>query len=151
MDRYLSLLPIFGFGRANLRFAKQAPPVRAVAQHNVVRAFFDPQLRQFRDMQDHEDARNHRVAPKVIVVLQDVTRTFFERLSTISPPEEAARYRGLVDPQKTAAIQNYFADHDLGKYSVLRTAISPTMLSGGFRQNVIPSQAEAMLDIRAAG
>jgi len=81
--------------------------------------------------------------------LNDVTRTFFERLSTISPPEEAARYNGLLDPQKTAAIQNYFAEHDLGKYSVLRTSISPTMLSGGFRQNVIPSQAEAMLDIRA--
>ena len=81
--------------------------------------------------------------------LNDVTRTFFERLATISPPEEAARYNGLVDPQKTVAIQNYFADHDLGKYSVLRTSISPTILSAGFRQNVIPSQAEAMLDIRA--
>jgi acetylornithine deacetylase/succinyl-diaminopimelate desuccinylase-like protein len=81
--------------------------------------------------------------------LNDVTRTFFERLSTISPPEEAARHNGLVDPQKTGAIQNYFAEHDLGKYSVLRTSISPTILSGGFRQNVIPSQAEAMLDIRA--
>lgn len=81
--------------------------------------------------------------------LNDVTRTFFERLSLISPPEEAARYNGLFDPQKTAAIQDYFADHDLGKNSVLRTSISPTMLSGGFRQNVIPSQAEAMLDIRA--
>ena len=81
--------------------------------------------------------------------LNDVTRTFFERLATISPPEEAARYTGLVDPQKTKAIQNYFAEHDLGKYSVLRTSISPTMISGGFRENVIPSHAEAMLDIRA--
>ena len=81
--------------------------------------------------------------------LNDVTRTFFERLSTISPPEEAARYNGLVDPEKTAAIQNYFAGHDLGKYSILRTSISPTIVRGGFRENVIPSQAEAMLDIRA--
>ncbi len=81
--------------------------------------------------------------------LNDVTRTFFERLATISPPAEAARYNGLVDPQKSAAIQNYFAQHDLGKYSVLRTSISPTMLTAGFRENVIPSQAEAMLDIRA--
>src|ERR1700690_3773887 len=32
--------------------------------------------------------------------LNDVTRTFFERLATISSPEEAARYNGLVDPQK---------------------------------------------------
>ena len=81
--------------------------------------------------------------------LNDVTRTFFERLSLISPPEEAARYKGLVDPQKSAAIQNYFAEKDLGKYSILRTSISPTMLNAGFRENVIPSQAEAMLDIRA--
>ncbi len=81
--------------------------------------------------------------------LNDVTRTFFERLATISPPAEAARYNGLVDPQKSAAIQDYFAQHDLGKYSILRTSISPTMLTAGFRENVIPSQAEAMLDIRA--
>ena len=81
--------------------------------------------------------------------LNDVTRTFFERLSTISQPEEAARYNGLVDPQKTAAIQNYFAENDLGKYSILRTSISPTMFNAGFRLNVIPSQAEATLDIRA--
>lgn len=81
--------------------------------------------------------------------LNDITRTFFERLSTISPPEEAARYNGLLDPQKSAAVQRYFAEKDLGKYSILRTSISPTMISGGFRQNVIPSQAEATLDIRA--
>jgi acetylornithine deacetylase/succinyl-diaminopimelate desuccinylase-like protein len=81
--------------------------------------------------------------------LNDITRTFFERLATISPPEEAARYSGIVDPQKAATIQNYFAEHDLGKYSILRTSISPTIVSGGFRLNVIPSTAEAMLDIRA--
>jgi acetylornithine deacetylase/succinyl-diaminopimelate desuccinylase-like protein len=81
--------------------------------------------------------------------LNDVTRTFFERLSTIGTPEEAARYRGLLDPQQTAAIQEYLAVHDIGKYSVLRTSISPTMISGGFRQNVIPSRAEVTLDIRA--
>lgn len=81
--------------------------------------------------------------------LNDVTRTFFEKLATISPPEEAARYKDLLDPQKTAAVQNYFAENDLGKYSILRTSISPTILAGGFRVNVIPSEAEATLDIRA--
>jgi len=81
--------------------------------------------------------------------LNDVTRTFFERLGTISPPDEAARYNGIADPRKNKAIQDYFAAKDLGKYSVLRTTISPTILNAGFRQNVIPSQAEAMLDIRA--
>ncbi len=80
--------------------------------------------------------------------LNDVTRAFFERLATISSPEEAARYNGLTDPRRTAEIQNYFAEHDLGKYSILRTSISPTIINGGFRVNVIPSQAEATLDIR---
>lgn len=81
--------------------------------------------------------------------LNDTTRTFFERLATISPPEEAARYNGIVNPQKTEAIQAWFAEHDLQKYSILRTTISPTMLNAGFRANVIPSSAEARLDIRA--
>ena len=32
---------------------------------------------------------------------------------------------------------------------MIRTSISPTILKGGFRGNVIPSEAEANLDIRA--
>lgn len=81
--------------------------------------------------------------------LNDTTRTFFERLSMISPPEEAERYKGIVDPSKNKAIQDWFAVNDLQKYSILRTSISPTMINGGFRSNVIPSSAEATLDIRA--
>lgn len=81
--------------------------------------------------------------------LNDTTRAYFERLATISPPEEKARYNGLVDPRKTAEIQRYFAEKDLGKNAILRTTISPTILTAGFRRNVIPSSAEAELDIRA--
>jgi acetylornithine deacetylase/succinyl-diaminopimelate desuccinylase-like protein len=33
--------------------------------------------------------------------------------------------------------------------SILRTSISPTLFQGGFRRNVIPGDAEAVLDIRA--
>jgi len=81
--------------------------------------------------------------------MNDVTRTFFERLAGISPPLEAARYNGLLDPARRAAVEDYFARNDLQKYSILRTSISPTMLTAGFRANVIPSTAEATLDIRA--
>ncbi|MDZ4800114.1 MAG: M20/M25/M40 family metallo-hydrolase [Bryobacteraceae bacterium] len=81
--------------------------------------------------------------------LNDTTRTFFERLSVVSPPEEAARYKGLVDPAKSAAIQSWFADNDLQKYSILRTSVVPTIITAGYRSNVIPSSAEATLDIRA--
>ena len=81
--------------------------------------------------------------------LNDTTATYFERLAVVSPPDEAARYRDLFDPQKRAGIELYFAEHDLVHNSMIRTSISPTILKGGFRSNVIPSDAEATLDIRA--
>ena len=81
--------------------------------------------------------------------LNDTTRTYFERLATISSGEDAWRYNHIADPQATANIQRYLAEHDPGNYSVLRTSIVPTIINAGFRSNVIPSQAEATLDIRA--
>jgi acetylornithine deacetylase/succinyl-diaminopimelate desuccinylase-like protein len=81
--------------------------------------------------------------------LNDTTRAYFERLATISTPEEAARYNNIVNPAKTAEIQEYFAENEPGHNSMLRTSISPNIITGGYRVNVIPSQAEATLDIRA--
>lgn len=81
--------------------------------------------------------------------LNDTTRYYFERLATISTPEEAARYTGILDPQKAPAITEYFAVNEPGHYSMLRTSISPTMIRGGYQINVIPSEAEATLDVRA--
>jgi acetylornithine deacetylase/succinyl-diaminopimelate desuccinylase-like protein len=82
--------------------------------------------------------------------LNDTTRTYFERLATISTPEEAARYNGILDPAKAAAIQQYFREKEPMHWSMLRTSISPTILKAGFRTNVIPSEAEATLDVRVA-
>jgi acetylornithine deacetylase/succinyl-diaminopimelate desuccinylase-like protein len=81
--------------------------------------------------------------------LNDTTRTYFERLATISPPAEAFRYNHLTDPAHSTEIQDYFAEHELSHYSILRTSVVPTVLKAGFRSNVIPSEAEATLDIRA--
>ncbi len=81
--------------------------------------------------------------------LNDTTRSFFERLAKISPPEEAARYHNLVQGKDTDAIQEYFAVNVPRFHSTLRTSISPNIIKGGYRVNVIPSEAEATLDIRA--
>jgi acetylornithine deacetylase/succinyl-diaminopimelate desuccinylase-like protein len=81
--------------------------------------------------------------------LNDTTRAYFERLATISAPEDAWRYTHIPDPDKAPEIERYFAEHELGHYSMLRTSISPTIIQGGFRHNVIPSEAEAFLDVRA--
>lgn len=79
----------------------------------------------------------------------DTTRAYFEKLANLSSPEEAARYKGLFDPKKAPAIREYLAKNDPGAYSMLHTSISPNIIQAGFQVNVIPSTAEATLDIRA--
>ena len=80
--------------------------------------------------------------------LNETTRTYFEKLASISAPERAARYRSLLDPQRAAAAQRYLAEHEPVHYSALRTSLVPTMLRAGLSVNVIPSTAEAVIDIR---
>ena len=81
--------------------------------------------------------------------LNQTTRAYFQRLADISDEESARIYRGLLDPAEQARSQHYLALHEPRHNALLRTGVSPTILSGGFRRNVIPSQAEAMLDVRA--
>jgi acetylornithine deacetylase/succinyl-diaminopimelate desuccinylase-like protein len=81
--------------------------------------------------------------------LNDTTRTYFEKLATISSPDRAARYNSLLNPLRAAAAQRYLAQYEPGRYSMLRTSVVPTMMKAGVGANVIPSEAEATLDIRA--
>jgi len=81
--------------------------------------------------------------------LNDTTRTYFEKLATISTPEKAARYNALLNPQTAEEAQRYLREHEQQAYSMLRTSVVPTMLKAGVGANVIPSEAEATLDIRA--
>jgi acetylornithine deacetylase/succinyl-diaminopimelate desuccinylase-like protein len=81
--------------------------------------------------------------------LNAATREYFEKLAAISPAADAARYRAILNPARAAAVDRYFRDHEPGHYSILRTSVVPTMLKAGFRANVIPSEGEAYLDVRA--
>jgi acetylornithine deacetylase/succinyl-diaminopimelate desuccinylase-like protein len=81
--------------------------------------------------------------------LNDTTRTYFEKLATISTADKAARYNALLNPATAQAAQDYLREHEPSLYSMLRTSVVPTMLQAGVGANVIPSQAEATLDIRA--
>ena len=80
--------------------------------------------------------------------LNETTRAYFQRLADISDEESAQHYRGLFDPAEQARSQHHLAHREPQLSSLLRTSVTPTILSGGFRRNVIPSQAEAMLDVR---
>ncbi|MBM3333988.1 M20/M25/M40 family metallo-hydrolase [Candidatus Sumerlaeota bacterium] len=80
--------------------------------------------------------------------LNETTRRFFQGLSKVSPPDEAYLFTHLEDPKASATVQETIRVKHLGYNSMLRTTISPTIISGGYRGNVIPSEAEANLDIR---
>ena len=80
--------------------------------------------------------------------LNSTTRAYFDRMAAISEPEDAWRYRNIDNPEETEAIQDWFLENYPYHYSVLRTSVVPTIVNGGFRRNVIPSEAEAVLDIR---
>ena len=81
--------------------------------------------------------------------MNDVTRSYFELLGQVSDPADAQRFKDLFDSAKTAEVQDYFRKNDIFNNSVLRTTVSPNMIEGGFRVNVIPSSASATLDVRA--
>ncbi len=81
--------------------------------------------------------------------LNETTRSFFTRLAAISPATEAERYLALVNGTGVEAAQEYFAAKEPRVYSTLRTSVSPNIVKGGYLVNIIPSEAEASLDVRS--
>ena len=81
--------------------------------------------------------------------LNETTRTYFEKLAAISPPDRASIYKALLDPKTADRAQKFLREQAPGQYSMLRTSVVPTILKAGVGANVIPSEAEATLDIRA--
>ena len=83
--------------------------------------------------------------------LNDTTRAYFTRLATVTTGEESARYKAVVsgDAKAIDAVDEWFLGNEPRTASTLRTSVSPTMLNGGYRVNVIPSEARATLDVRA--
>lgn len=81
--------------------------------------------------------------------LNDTTAAYFERLATISPPEKAERYLSVLDPGRVAEADEYFIVNEPRMSSILHSSLSPTIFDGGYRINVIPSEAAASVDFRA--
>lgn len=81
--------------------------------------------------------------------LNETTRAYFDGLARLSPPEDAARYRAIVEGRDVEAVQDHFAAKAPLFHALLRTSISPNVITGGYLRNVIPSEAEVILDIRA--
>jgi acetylornithine deacetylase/succinyl-diaminopimelate desuccinylase-like protein len=84
------------------------------------------------------------------VVLNDTTRVFFQRLAEVSEPQAAKHYRDVLsaDPAAVADADAWLRANEPNYASMLRTSVSPNIVQGGYRNNVIPSEAKATLDVR---
>jgi acetylornithine deacetylase/succinyl-diaminopimelate desuccinylase-like protein len=82
--------------------------------------------------------------------LNETTRAYFERLAIISPPAEAQQYMDILhpDPAVQQRADEYFRKYEPRHASMIRTSVTPTMIEGGYRVNVIPSEAKATIDTR---
>ncbi len=81
----------------------------------------------------------------------ETTGTYFRGLAQIAPPETAKYYRDVLstDPKVRQAADDWLFENEPLHSSMLRTSVSPNIFAGGYRSNVIPSEAKATLDVRA--
>jgi acetylornithine deacetylase/succinyl-diaminopimelate desuccinylase-like protein len=82
------------------------------------------------------------------VQFNSVTRAYFEGLAPIQDEEARKWMRALESPDRADHAARWISDANPAWNSMLRDTISPTMLQAGIRQNVIPAEARAVLNIR---
>jgi acetylornithine deacetylase/succinyl-diaminopimelate desuccinylase-like protein len=88
---------------------------------------------------------------KAPVRLNDTTREYFRRRATIEPDPEMKRAMQQVSVSRSdqeVAAAGAILSRDPIHNATLRTGVSLTLLSGGVRANVIPSEATATLNVR---
>jgi acetylornithine deacetylase/succinyl-diaminopimelate desuccinylase-like protein len=77
-----------------------------------------------------------------------ITRRYFEQLARIDDTELARWMRALETPERMELAARRLSEASPLWGSMLRNSIAPTILRGGFRSNVVPSEARATLNIR---
>ncbi|HET9704514.1 MAG TPA: M20/M25/M40 family metallo-hydrolase, partial [Vicinamibacterales bacterium] len=82
--------------------------------------------------------------------INETTGAYFKRLATMVPAERAKVYRDVLnpDPKVARAAADWMLDNEPNHWSMLHTSLVPTIIDGGFRYNVIPSEAKATVDVR---
>ena len=82
--------------------------------------------------------------------INETTGAYFKKLATMAPPDVAKIYRDVLnpDPKVSRAAADWMLDNQPAHWSMLHTSLVPTIVGGGFRYNVIPSEAKATIDVR---
>ncbi|HXH67846.1 MAG TPA: M20/M25/M40 family metallo-hydrolase [Candidatus Limnocylindrales bacterium] len=82
------------------------------------------------------------------VHLNSIVRRYFEALAPLED-EETSKWMKVIDTSDRGEhAQRYLAEANPMWNSMMRDTIAPTILQAGFRGNVIPSEAHAVLNIR---
>jgi acetylornithine deacetylase/succinyl-diaminopimelate desuccinylase-like protein len=82
------------------------------------------------------------------VQFNSVTRGYFEGLAPIQDEETSKWMRALESSDRADHAARFISDANPAWNSMLRDTVVPTMLQAGIRQNVIPPEARAVLNIR---
>jgi acetylornithine deacetylase/succinyl-diaminopimelate desuccinylase-like protein len=82
--------------------------------------------------------------------VNETTGSYFRKLASTAPPDAAKRYRDVLspDPKVSKPAADWMLMNEPEHWSMLHTSVVPTILTAGYRYNVIPSEAKATLDVR---
>ena len=82
------------------------------------------------------------------VQFNSVTRAYFEGLAPTQDEDTAKWIRALDTPDRGEHAVRWISDTNPGWGAMLRDTVAPTMLQAGIRQNVIPSEARGVVNVR---
>jgi acetylornithine deacetylase/succinyl-diaminopimelate desuccinylase-like protein len=82
------------------------------------------------------------------VHLNSIVRRYFEALAPLEDEETSKWMRVIDTPDRGEHALRFLSDASPMWNSMMRDTIAPTILQAGFRGNVIPSEAHAVLNIR---
>jgi len=77
-----------------------------------------------------------------------ITRRYFEQLAKVEEDDTAKWMRALEQPERADLAVKHLSEASPMWNSMLRDSITPTIINAGFRNNVIPSEATANLNVR---
>jgi acetylornithine deacetylase/succinyl-diaminopimelate desuccinylase-like protein len=83
--------------------------------------------------------------------VNETTGSYFRKLAASSHSAEAAkRYQDVLspDPKVSRPAADWMLENEPEHWSMLHTSLVPTILTAGYRYNVIPSEAKATVDVR---
>jgi acetylornithine deacetylase/succinyl-diaminopimelate desuccinylase-like protein len=82
------------------------------------------------------------------VQFNSVTRAYFEGLAPTQDEDTSKWMRALGSPDRGDHAARWISDANPNWNAMLRDTVAPTMLQAGVRQNVVPSEARGVINVR---